>query len=188
LGNSKWTIAEIFPLALSHQEIRLKSMTIGNLPALYWEVSVIDKISEFQIEMSVNGQQFNWIETIKANQIKAMNTYLIRNQFQLRDRLFFRVRGIASDQTETYSNIIYIDFEEDIIIYPNPAKDHLLIRCREKELSAVRLLDANGSSKLMTTTDYGNTIGFNISHLPTGQYWLYLLKDGKWKIYPFVKR
>lgn len=188
LGSSTWTIAELYPVALSQQAIRLKSTTTDNSPALSWEVTDTDNISEFQIERSANGREFKLMETVEAYKNKQVYNFLISDQAQLSNRRFFRIRGISFNQTEIISNIVYFDFKEDDNIFPNPATDILFIGLRQKEIREIRLVDASGASKPINSSDYGDKTGFWISHLPAGIYRLHLLRNGKWKVLSFVRK
>jgi hypothetical protein len=188
LGSSTWTIAELFPVALSQQEIRLKSITTDNTPALIWEVTDDDKISEFHIERSANGREFKLMETVEASKNKQVYNFLIRDQAQLSNRHFFRIRGISFNQTEIISNIVYFDFKEVDNIFPNPATDILFIGLRQKEIREIRLVDASGASKPINSADYGDKTGIRISHLPAGIYRLHFLRNGKWKMLSFIRK
>ena len=90
--------------------------------------------------------------------------------------------------TEMILKFVYLDFKEDDIIFPNPAKDILFIGLRQKEIREIRLVDASGASKPINSADYGDKTGINISHLPAGIYRLHLLRNGKWKILSFIRK
>ena len=101
---------------------------------------------------------------------------------------YYRLR-VEEDNGRSYSNVLAADLseqEEEMVIYPVPAKDELRIRLINSALlnTEIRLLSAEG--RLLQKIKL-QTIGQNIpvGHLPAG---IYYLETGNGKTYKVIKQ
>ncbi len=76
-----------------------------------------------------------------------------------------------------------LDFDKDIQVYPNPAKDFITLNIAPSNLSSIAIYDIKGSKILQS-----KQVNINIKPLFKGIYFIKLkTKDGQYKFLKFVK-
>ena len=188
IPNSIWTFSALHPVALSQQNIRLRTHQTSNHNALGWELDDPENFTTFHIEISEDGQIFRFYDSFPALEKKVNQTYAFQPNSGLRGKLFFRIRGIYDALPIATSNVTHINFDAPIILYPNPGNNKIFISCRSRDIKQISILDTFSKTYQTQTEDYGNFTAVRTNHLPSGTYRILLLKGEKWQVFSFVKR
>ena len=111
-------LTEFNVAAIGDRSARLSWSTLSELNSDY-----------FEVERSSNGTDF-----FPRGKIKAANYSSRKIDYHFTDtevtgtEVFYRLRMTDLDGTYEYSEILYLQLEDDMpFIYPNPASDHVLI-------------------------------------------------------------
>ncbi|MBK7374944.1 MAG: T9SS type A sorting domain-containing protein [Chitinophagaceae bacterium] len=154
---------------------------------LKWKVAGQQGIRSYVMERSTDGIAWSSIGSIAANSETGF-TYQYTDYNPVAGLNYYRLR-VEEDNGRSYSNVLAADLseqEEEMVIYPVPAKDELRIRLINSALlnTEIRLLSAEG--RLLQKIKL-QTIGQNIpvGHLPAG---IYYLETGNGKTYKVIKQ
>jgi hypothetical protein len=188
IANSIWTLSDLYPVALSQQNIRLSPYQTGDHYSLSWELDNPESFTTFHIEISDEGQIFRFYDSFPAIEKKVNQKYTIQPNSGLRGKLFFRVRGLGDAGLKATSNVVHLNFEGPMLLYPNPGSNKVFISCRFQDIRQITILDALSKTYQIQTEDFGNITAVRTSHLPPGIYRILLLKGQKWQVFSFVKR
>jgi hypothetical protein len=188
MASSIWTFAELLPLALSQNDIRLRALHAGNMATLYWDVDDPEHFKAFVIESSNDGQNFKILDSLHATPGKHNQQYAIRQPSLMTGRTFFRVRGVQESGLEFSSNIVHLDLGKILKLFPNPVTDLFFINCQLSAISEVGIHDAKGQGMAVEMLDYGPVTGFKTGHLATGLYLLNVVCGKKQQAFYFLKR
>jgi len=150
---------------------------------------------EFIIERASDGNLFSPIGSIAAQSTQNNNLYNFTDNKPLAGNNFYRLKMLDTDGRLSYSNIISINFENnitEIIVYPNPATNtiNLKIISDKNESIVVKVTAASGKLLLecLITLNTGITISpINIQKLPKGLYYISALINHKQQKLSFVK-
>lgn len=115
---------------------------------LNWSTATEQNTKDYQVQHSINTQQWNTIGTLPA----AGNSNSVRNYqflhegpFKSSINHFYRILQRDLDGKSSFSKIIRIEYpmsENDIIIYPNPVHDVLHINIKKRQ--ELRLTNIQG--------------------------------------------
>ncbi len=188
IPNSSWTFSALHPVALSQQNIRLTSNHTGDRYSLGWDLENPENFTTFHIEISEDGQHFRLYDSFPIIEKKDNQIYFFQPNSRLHGKLFFRITGIYDAGMIATSNIVHLNFDAPMILYPNPGSNKIFIRCRFQDIRQISILDTLSVIHQTQTEDFGNITGITISHLPPGLYRVLLLKGEKWEVFPFVKK
>ena len=177
------TVAEPLPLHL----LSFTGRNAGSCNLLQWETANEANTRDFEIEKSTNGSTFNAIATKQAAG-SGNNAYQAEDCLVSTGKSYYRLKMNDNNGEYTYSQVVTINSKEatSANIYPNPAKDHLVISSGNADLvnTPVRITDLNGRTVALEMI---NTLPYQLktSHLQAGFYFLHL-QDGK--VTGFVKQ
>ena len=183
----------IFSPCLSSLPISIKSFhgEIANHSAiLKWttanEVNIVSSV----IERSYDGTHFTSMGIVRLKDLANNNSYSYTDNPSFINRnVFYRIKLIDKDGTFTYSNILSFSLtnkiNNDISIYPNPAKNFFILTCNasKEESSKVAIVDV--TSKVVfeypiKLCSGANCFNINISNkLKRGIYFIQYSIDGK---------
>ena len=163
--------------------LRLLSFSGTNISGcnkLQWQTANEINTNKFLVERSTDGLQFNGIGSKDA--VGAGN-----NRYQFSDCAgnskdhFYRLKMVDVDGSFTYSSIVRLNTgaNSSLVIYPNPAKDVVLISSDDASLlnSVLRVVSADGRAVKQTIL---RSLPFTlpVSDLLPGLYQLHF-KNGK---------
>jgi hypothetical protein len=175
-------------VALSQQNVRLRPYQTGDHYSLGWELDNPENFTTFHIEISEDGQIFKFYESIPAIEKKIKQIYTFKSSSRLRGKLFFRVRGIGDAGIMATSNIVHLNFDGPLLLYPNPGSNKIFISCRLQDIRQIIILDAQSKNYQIQKEDHGSLTAIKTSNLPPGFYKILLLYGEKWQGFSFVKR
>lgn len=118
-----------------------------NTVCLNWKTANEQNVLHFEIERSFDGRTFNTVATLQGNN-QAINYYSATDDIHLLQnykRIYYRVKEIDLDNKYRYTNTQLVQLQADgiISIYPNPAKDVVNIVGWNK-IKQMQLYDISG--------------------------------------------
>jgi hypothetical protein len=153
--------------------------------ALTWVTTNEKEVTGFDVERSLNGNNYQRIGTVpaRATNSTTQTTYNYTDDNQATGTVFYRLKMIDKDGSFTYSSVVRISASENkaaaYSIYPNSVKGNVLnlITPLTGQANAyVRIVDASGRvwHKEMIRSALLNTgkVAITTTSLPTGIYYL----------------
>jgi len=116
-----WVTGSILPIRLASISATLNNNTVS----INWSAS-LDRESEFVIERSSNGSSFSSIGSInRSSGTNGVESFSFTDSKPLSGRSYYRLKCTEVGSPSFYSKIvaIVISAREDIVVYPNPAKN-----------------------------------------------------------------
>jgi len=161
---------------------------------LQWQTATEQNLSHFIIERSADAHNFSTIGTVKASgNSTSVKTYSITDQQPLQGINFYRLKMVDADGKFMYSKTVAVKIDDNnitLLVFPNPAKDILLVQASGiRENATIQIINAAGRKlKESKIRSNGNTsLSFDISSLPPGLYNLIFNKKGKAWVRKFIK-
>ena len=167
---------------------------------LNWQTASEINNSEFKIERSINGIDFEIIGSVKSIGTSGrINNYSYLDEDNLNFTCYYRLTQKDSDGKTSTSKIITVEHTCDrklnfeITAYPNPSSDYLILEMKLFQASLVSIEIVNelgGTIKKydITKHDVGMTsINLDTTHLNPGIYFLKVLVNDKPTIKKIVK-
>lgn len=180
--------ATILPVTLSGFD----AQNLGTSIALQWSTSSELNNAKFELQHSTEGELFGTImELAGAGTSTEKQSYQFIHHTPSAGINYYRLKQVDFDGTFEYSKIVAINAvgNNDIVTYPNPAKDKVYVQYdRSKGPGKIYLLDALG--RRIGATINGNTGFYEINlpnDLPFGAYWLKIERSGKVQTVAVVK-
>lgn len=154
---------------------------------LNWEVNQQIDINEYVIEKSADGVNFNRIGAVPAGPNSISNKFSYTDRQVAGGANYYRLRIVELSGKMDYSEIVKITFKPttDIILYPNPVKDKLIVQQFGSFKNKTAIL-ADGFGKVLqqvTLSSQQQTI--NMFAYPSG---IYLLKMDDGSVYKILKQ
>ena len=158
-----------------------------NEAMLNWQSSGESDGSRFEIAWSSDKRYWQTVGTIAATNNDSVNSYSWKySQPSLIN--FYRLKMIGIDGRFTYGPLIRVNgSEKAVVIYPNPAKNNVIISSfSDKPATAVFL---NSSGKIMLRKTINEPVSsIDISKFTPGNYMIRIIQDNKATIYQLVKQ
>ena len=144
---------------------------------LTWQTATEQNNKEYQIERSSDGVTFKKIGVVASKNNLSGSKYTYVDAYPLFGNDYYRLKSVDIDRKFSYSNIDKVTFNlnaNNVIVYPNPAKDILIIQSNFKgEKLNIIITDLAGRKILQTIKTNNQLIEIQIPDLGSG---LYLLK------------
>ncbi|RYE11262.1 MAG: T9SS type A sorting domain-containing protein, partial [Sphingobacteriales bacterium] len=160
----------------------------GTIAVLNWKTANETKVSQFEVERSVNGGEFAKVGTVAAsNTAKGNYSFTDRKPgigFDL-----YRLKMVDMDGKFTYSETRRLEFSDnktDLVLFPNPATDELTVsfksgNCSEVANAHVTIFDVAGRMVISKSWDdvcnNPSTI-MNLRGLTDGAYYINVRNSG----------
>ncbi len=171
-----------FPAVLPVELLRFEAKDSDEGVYLHWTATEVD-FSHYQIERSVNGQQWETLQSIagKGSPFEAKSYQFLDEQAWLLPaagpQRYYRLRQVDVDESYTYSPVRIVTRmgETKWQVYPNPAADQVQLSWDSASGEQVHLYEVSGrllGSWDLTEQDGNYTL--NLTAFPAGSYWLQL--------------
>lgn len=144
---------------------------------LSWRTSGEVNFSHFEVEAAADGASFQKIATIAPAQAHAYS-YSYK---QPGKNAYYRLRLVGKDGTSSYSNIVAVKTKCDgdaVDIYPNPAKDNIVITGLHTGAS-VRILNAAGLLTEEVKNVTGSSLTVKLKNYPAGVYYVHVFDNNE---------
>ena len=158
-----------------------------NEAILNWQSSGGANESRFEIAWSSDKKYWQTIGTIAATNNDSISSYSWKySQPSLIN--FYRVKIIDIDGQFTYSPMIRVNgSEKAVVIYPNPAKNNVIISSFNDKPATIVFLNSNGKVMLRKTLNEPVS-SIDISNFTPGNYIIRIIRNNKTTIYQLVKQ
>jgi len=151
--------------------IKLKSFDVEkdvNGVLLKWETSSEQNNHYFTIERSRDGIEWEVVGTKEgAGNAHKTNSYSMYDYAPYKGQSYYRLSQTDFDARTEVNSIkeIFVEQDNDILLYPNPTNSHFDIQTQQQNLS-IDIIDAQGN-KILTTK---NTKVIDVNYLDEGVY------------------
>ena len=122
-------------ITLPLQLISFKGTLQENAAMLKWETTNENNTSHFEVERSINGQQFEKIGTVSASGNTSTTVKYSYTDYDVTKQssaiVYYRLKLADKDAKYSYSNIINLNIGQPsypIVVYPNPVSDVLNLK------------------------------------------------------------
>ncbi len=112
-----------------------------------WETMNEISVSHYNIQRSINGKDFITIGTVKANNKQENNYEYTAPPPPKGGIAYYRIEAVDFDGRKTYSEVRNIEYRtrnNELRIYPNPARD--VVNIVGKDIKEVRLINCLGQA------------------------------------------
>jgi len=139
---------------------------------LNWITQNEVNVDRFEVQHSINGNDFNNIGSVKAKNSNGENKYQFLDTKPRQGTNYYRLKMIDKDGSFKYSGIVAIKLAEavkQIYAYPNPANTELWIDVAKK--ATLNLVDATGKLVRKFNVEPGSN-NMHAADLSNGIYYL----------------
>jgi dienelactone hydrolase len=154
--------------------VKLNSFTgkvDGNRNNLYWNTSLEENFSHFEVERSANGSQFSTIGNVTA---KAANgggaSYTHVDPYPYSGLNFYRLKIVDRDGSFEYSNIVKLETSRKQFtvtqLFPNPVKDVLTVQVQSEKQQMVNYVIYDITGKQLLVSQASLSAGINTTQVP----------------------
>lgn len=138
---------------------------------LEWQIDNPETVKRFIVEKSVIANQWMELKTIPGNDQKHNYTSVDENPVP--GRIYYRIKFIEKNNTLSYSPVrqVVTGNTNEFLIYPNPARDKIMIAGNMNGPAVIKLLDVSG--KIIFQKNIVNTpVQISLPNLSSGIYLL----------------
>ena len=163
--------------------ISFTATVMGNEVVLNWSTS--DEIDNdlFTVQRSRDAASWESVRQIAAaGNSSTTKSYTANDQNPYSGPSYYRLMLTNLDGNATYSpirTVILGNSSSTIIIYPNPASDHILIAFPATGKYAISLFNSNGQMIRSPIMSSGNALDLNVSNMKTGIYFIHIDNAGQ---------
>jgi Secretion system C-terminal sorting domain len=159
---------------------------VGNINQLSWEVTEEVNVDRYEVEYSVDGQNFAVLTSLNAKtDAQGIQLYRYAHTIDRKNAAYYRIRIIDNDGQWVYTSVLKISAESvnnSIYLYPNPTRGivNIHVPVASDVQAQMRVIDMSG--KIVKSTQVSLKAGVqefttDLSALPDGTYKVIL--DGK---------
>ncbi len=159
---------------------------VGNINQLNWEVTEEVNVERYDVEYSVDGQNFTALASLNAQTSgQGIQHYLYAHSIDRKNVAYYRIRILDNDGQWVYTSVVKISAESvknSIYLYPNPTSGiiNLYVPVMADVQVQMRVIDMSGKivkSKQVSLKSGVQEFSVDLSSLPNGTYRVML--DGK---------
>jgi hypothetical protein len=156
----------------------------GNQTLLNWTTAQEENTNDFQVQRSLDGQNYTTIGTVTAAHNSVVQTnYSFVDPSPATGNDYYRLNMVDMDGQSTYSNIVLVNFNstagQQITVYPNPAHGsfQLLFQNMPAGRYGMDLINSSGQIVLMKFIQVASGASYNQmielgSNLTAGTYFV----------------
>jgi len=132
----------------------------GSFINFHWESQNEQGLNNYQLEMSVDGLNFNTITSIKAT---GIGNYSYQYPFNrnIANKMYYRLKKIDQDGKYSFSELLSITtpFVSSINIYPNPSKEFIHVVLPQMMVSNATIQITTITGKVVYSKEVNTTSG-----------------------------
>jgi subtilisin-like proprotein convertase family protein len=142
---------------------------------LQWQTTTEENTANFIIQYSLDGSSFNSIGSKPAaGSSSSLRTYQFTHPTPRVGNNYYRIKTVEKSGSFSYSNVVQIkmDNRKDIILYPNPARDYVMVEHPLSASGQINIIDMLGRvviSKTINNKSSGLT-KITLKNLASGSY------------------
>lgn len=182
---NRFTLASRTNNPLSFQLISFSGLLQNNGAQLNWSTLTEVNSKSFEIEKALDGRNFKNIATVlAAGNSNIIRSYGFFDAALLEPSAYYRLKFIKNDGSYIYSSVVFISkgsFNSSFIgMYPNPAREKVMLRFISSTTNSVLLQISNTDGKLVMSKSLEaikgiNTTEYDMNNLPQGFYYFRLI-------------
>ncbi len=182
---NRFTLASRTNNPLSFQLISFSGLLQNNGVQLNWSTLTEVNSKSFEIEKALDGRNFKNIATVlAAGNSNIIKSYGFFDAALLEPSAYYRLKFIKNDGSYIYSSVVFINkgsFNSSFIgMYPNPAREKVMLRFISSTTNSVLLQISNTDGKLVMSKSLEaikgiNTTEYDMNNLPQGFYYFRLI-------------
>jgi hypothetical protein len=156
---------------------------------LNWQTTNEMNTNYFTVERSVDGNNFNAIGNVTANNIQtAINNYQLTDKQPLQGVNYYRINQVDKDGKHSYSSVIairYLIANNLITVLPNPFHDAFSVNINALKQSTAILTVVDLQGKTILAKSIELQVGINnvrmdgLGNFASGSYLLRIVNDGQ---------
>lgn len=142
---------------------------------LAWQTVNEENVSHFEIEHGLDGENFEVIGTLQANNTTNLNSYQWSHRNPVVGVNYYRLNQIDFDGQSAYSWIRTVSATDEQIkftVYPNPSEDVITISADAIFSGQVQLIDIDGKVLWSGRFETSNNQSIDLTNYATGVYML----------------
>ncbi|TLV00792.1 T9SS type A sorting domain-containing protein [Dyadobacter luticola] len=160
-------LSEVFENPLPVKLIAFEVTNSNNQNNLTWKTSSETNNKGFEIERSADARTFTKIGYVEGNgDSNELNNYHFTDQ-NPSNITYYRLKQLDYDDTFEYSKIIMAKSDQQLSIYPNPAKDYFNVMGLAKE-EKILVIDQSGNVILHEKIGVDGSV--NTANISSGIY------------------
>jgi protocatechuate 3,4-dioxygenase beta subunit len=163
----------------------------NNKAILWWATENEVNCSHIEIESSTNGIYYSIVGTVAAKNGAGSNSYSFADSNIILTPTYYRLKMINTDGSFTYSYVVHLNNRavKAITVYPNPAKDKLVLTHPTADnMTSAEVLSADGRKVATAKIALGiSASSIDISILPMGMYILVFKRSSDKQAVKFFK-
>jgi len=187
LDMSEFTFDNVLPVIYSHISLRHE----GGTNVLRWGTTTESNNDYFSIEHSLNGVDFVEIGQVNGhnNSRLASSNYEFSHDNPIQGMHYYRLKQVDFDTRFDLSEVLSVEVElvGEMTLFPTATADQLNIRHNLGDHITINIFNAAGNL-VETSLREGNEQSMDVSTLPSGQYFLSIVKDAKVLSKKFIKQ
>jgi hypothetical protein len=176
-----FVVLPVNKLKLNGKRIAYNNVHLG------WVTENEKDISHFELEKSINADQYNFAGKVDAANLLPGNSYSFTDT-ETAAAIYYRLKAVDKNGKQVYSNIILIKNNEvtaaALQVVPNPARDNIVLKIIAEKYISYKAAIYNDKGQLVKIIDIApadavNGKKINVSSLPTGLYLICLIDNLK---------
>jgi hypothetical protein len=158
-------------IALPVKLISFNAVKENTIVALSWSTTEEVNSDRFEVERSINGENWNRIGSVASNNdSNTLKNYGFSDKSPESGENLYRLKMVDRDKTFAYSSIRTVTMDgvvKDLSVYPNPSSDFIRLRDAQN-VASVSIVDLNGKTVYATSQVSKGEI--SVKNLTTGMY------------------
>lgn len=158
-----------------------------------WATSNESSVNYYELQRSSNpSASFETVARLNAkNGVSNSYTYT-DNEAVDGNVIYYRLNMVDGSGRSSYSNIVAVKYSgvsTGVSLYPNPAKDVIIISNAEAVTNAtISIINSVGKTVLQSGNRSGRNLNVDIANLPAGSYMVQVSANSKTTTLKFVKQ
>jgi len=168
--------ASVLPITLEY----FKGVQFNNKHVLNWKVNCTSSQAIFEIQRSGDGQHYNTIGNITANQLRCSQPFDYTDDAPLSGMNYYRIKVIDPDDKSYFTNTISFKIKtsafEIVSLSPNPVtEENAILKINAVNRTAISILISDIYGRTISNEEKdlqpgANQVILNSSTLPKGAY------------------
>lgn len=153
-----------------------------------WQVKDEQLVKHYEIEKSTDGVHFTKIEIVNAANT-GNSSYSVTDNAPVNGYNYYRLKVTDALNKISYSYIIKVQYgvAGNVQVYPNPAKNNIIISLPQLVLQPVIIINAMGAV-VKKINNPATSFAVDISTLPAGIYFVKTFTGNKPQTVSFIKQ
>jgi hypothetical protein len=178
---------------LNHLPLKLSSFRVkaaaGQVNSS-WSTDNDLGIKAFVVERSMNGYEFNAIDSVSAANSLGSHNYSFVDMKPLASTSYYRLKIVAADASHAYSSIdSIVAMPAEVTLYPDPAQNILQVQYPVSSGGHLEVFSVTGKKVRIHTLIAGSSNALiDVQDLPMGLYFLQYYNDSVRTTKSFIKQ